>query len=307
MKSLILNKKQTLNLFILILLFLLAILLIIPQNKTKESTQTFNPINTTENYTADLTGDVSLDTLSVMSKNDCVDIKIFTNNHTYYLSELCKNNKLASESSFWPLKVYIKNLSRHTHPEIIVQGSIDKRPINYIFTWQDNKFINIINNNKNILGVLDSDGKKTPQLCFLDSSSGISSFTSYMIIDNKPLDITHDGKVLYDINNIQSFIDIIEKTYEIDEIPNIFKEGISDSELSALWHLDKEHNTYSFQNGFFYDENTDNQGNITSLKWALTFEKYSNDKTISSDQIIIHLTSERIYDNIFKISSFYIS
>ena len=55
MKSLILNKKQTLNLFILILLFLLAILLIIPQNKTKESTQTFNPINTTENYTADLT------------------------------------------------------------------------------------------------------------------------------------------------------------------------------------------------------------------------------------------------------------
>ncbi|MBE6049198.1 MAG: hypothetical protein E7214_00675 [Clostridium sp.] len=308
MKFLVSHKHKIVNFIIILFLILLTILLIIPENKKEETVQVLNPINITKNYTYDLTGNGSLDTLSVMSKNDCIDIKILADNRTYYLSDLCKNNKLSSELSFWPIKIYIKNISRHTHPEIIVQGNIDKKAVNYIFTWKNDKFINILNDNKNILGILDSDGKKTSQICLVDSSSGIQSFNSYMLIDNKALDITSDGKTIYDINNIQKFIDIIEKTYEIDEIPNIFKEGISDSELSSLWNLDKEHNTYSFQNGFFYDENIDNQGNITSLKWTLNFEKYSkSDNNASNDQIVIHLTSERINDNTFKISSFYVS
>lgn len=309
MKILVSHKNKILNTCIITFLLLLVILLLIPENKKEKTIQVLNPINNNENYTCDLTGNGSLDTLSVMSKNNCIDIKIIADNRTYYLSDSCKNNKLSSELSFWPIKIYIKNIGRHTHPEIIVQGNIDKKPVNYIFSWKNDKFVNILNNNKNIMGIFDSDGKKTPQICFVDSASGMPSFTSYMIIDDKTLDITSDAKIPHDINNIQKFIDIIEKNYEIDEIPNIFKEGISDNELSSLWNLDKEHNTYSFQNGFFYDENTDNQGNIDSLKWSLTFEKYSKDDNgnISNGQIIIHLTSEHIYDNIFKISSFYIS
>lgn len=309
MKVLVSHKNKMINFFVIISLLLLVILLLIPEDKNEKTVQVLNPINNNENYTCDLTGNGSLDTLSVMSKNDCIDIKIIADNQTYYLSNLCKGNKLSSELSFWPIKVYIKNIGRHIQPEIIVQGNIDKKPVNYIFTWKNNKFINLLNNDKNIIGILDSDGKKTPQICFIDSANGITSFTSYMIIDNKTLDITSDGKTIYDMSNIQKFIDIIEKTYEIDEIPNIFKEGISDSELSSLWNLDKEHNTYSFQNGFFYDENTDEQGNITSLKWSLAFEKYSKDdnNTISNGQIVIHLTSDRISNNNFKISSFYIS
>ena len=84
-----------------------------------------------------------------------------------------------------------------------------------------------------------------------------------------------------------------------------FKKEFSQNDLSLLWNLDKENNTYSFQNGFFYDEISNDKGSTISYKWNLNFEKYSSYDD-SKSQITIYLLTEPTDDNSYKISSFYI-
>jgi hypothetical protein len=283
----------------------MIILFLIPNNSLK-SANVFNPIDIDKNNQIDLTGDGKKDILTVISKNNFNDIEINSNNKTYYLSSLCDNNTLSSDSSCWPLSIYIKNLSRSTYPQIIVQGSKDNKPITYVFTWNTNDFINILTSDKNILGITNSNCNRTPEFYNINSFNSTSSFTSFMFINNELLDITKDAKTPPSIDAIQTFIDLIQKNYEVDTLPNIFNDNMPKTELALLWNLDKENNTYSFQNGFFYDESTDNEGNITSIKWRLNFEKYIKDKNDSyKSQMTIHITCNGTSDGSFKISSFY--
>ncbi|WP_143316297.1 hypothetical protein [Clostridium sp. HBUAS56017] len=305
MKLIIISKKQILYFSILLIYTIMMFLLLIPDNSSKFA-DVFNPINIDKNNQIDLTGDGKKDTLSVISKNGFSDVQITSNNKTYYLSNFCNNNILASNSSYWPISLYVKNLGRGTCPQIIVQGTKDKKNINYIFTWENGNFKNILTSEKNILGIINSNCNKTPEVYNVNSFDSTSSFTSFMIINNKLLDITKDTKTPHSIDIIQDFINLIQKDYEVDAIPNIFKEGMSENELALLWNLDKEHNTYSFQNGFFYDENIDNEGNISSMRWKLNFEKFIKDKNDSfKSQLTIQLICQRTIDGSFKISSFY--
>ena len=127
-----------------------------------------------------------------------------------------------------------------------------------------------------------------------------------MIIDNATMNITKDSIKIPDLGNILSLIDLLQKDYELDEVPDIFAENISEGELGLLWNLDKEHNQYSFQNAFFYDESVDNEGNITSMKWILSFEKYIREKDDSSKtETTFYVTTIKSGDNSYKISSIY--
>jgi hypothetical protein len=289
-----------------IILIILLFLLLLPIDPFK-SENVFNPIDVSKNLFSDFTGDGKEDILEVISKNDKKDIKITSNNKVFFLSELVSDNILCDDVPWWPLKVYVKEISRNTTPEIILQGTKNKKPVTYLFTWNEDNFVNIYEASKNIFGILDSKGNKTAQYYNINSFSGISSLSSFMVLDNKALDITKDSKTIFDLESIQTFIDLVQKNYELAEIPDIFKESIATNELGALWNLDKEHNSYSFQDGFFYDESVNDNGIITSLKWRLTFEKYVKDKDDSSKtELVIYVTVERTIENSYKISSFYI-
>lgn len=309
MKHIVKNKKDTFKYLTILFFFIILLILIIPTNKrSKKQQEVFNPIKTNEEYVSDLTGDGQEDKLAIISKSDYSDILITSDNKNYYLSNLCENNILASNNTFSPLDVYIKNLSRNNHPEILVQGMRNGKPINYIFTWSDNKFVKLLENNNNLLGVLDYSTNKTPRCFVTNSSNSTSSFLSYMIINDELLDISKDTDSPVTLDLIQSFIDLVQTPYELESIPNIFKEDISSDELALLWNLDKESNNYSFQNGVFYDEHTDNNGNITTVKWRLNFEKYIKEKDDSyKSQLTICVNCDKTTDNSYKISSFYIS
>lgn len=306
MKFIILKKKQLFNVSVVIILIILLLLLVLPIDHFK-SENVFNPIDISKNLSSDLTGDGKEDILEVISKNDKKDIKITSNNKVFCLSELISDNILCDDVSWWPLKVYVKGISRNTTPEIMLQGTKNKKPITYLFTWNEGNFVNIYEASKNLFGILDSKGNKTPQCYNMNSFSGISSLSSFMVLDNKALDITKDCKTLFHFESIQTFIDLVQTNYELEEIPDIFKESMATNELAALWNLDKERNSYSFQDGFFYDESIDDNGDITSLKWRLTFEKYVKDKDDSSKtELVIYVTVERTIERSYKISSFYI-
>lgn len=304
MKVLIIKKKQILIFsFFIILIISTLILLRIPKNET--DINVIAPIDYGKATSIDLNGDNIEDTIEIISNDGFDDIKITIGNKNYFLSKLCENNQLGKTKPYWPTKVFIKNLSRSSTPEIIVQASQDKS-ISYVFKWIDGDFKKVFTSNKNIFGILDSNGNKTPQCYSLNSSSGNSSLDSFMIIDNATINITKDSIKIPDLGNILSLIDLLQKYYELDEVPDIFTENISESELGLLWNLDKEHNQYSFQNAFFYDESIDNEGNITSMKWTLSFEKYIREKDDSSKtETTFYVNTIKSGDNSYKISSIY--
>lgn len=305
MKYIYLNKKLLFNILGLLILSLLFLLFIIPtKNNNTCAINTFKPLDTIKTNSLDLNADGYDEKINIVTKNDTDDIEIIANNHTYYLSSLCNNNILSTHSSFWPLNIYIQKLSRNLYPDIIVQGNVNNKPINYIFTWKDNNFVKVTDIYKNILGLININTTKTSECCALNSFSGLSSFSSFMVINESPLDITKDSTSKIDIEKIQQFINLVENQYELNELPDIFTEEISKDELSLLWTLDKENNTYSFQNGFFYDESINTEKKITSYKWNLNFEKYSTYDN-SKSQITIFLLTELYDDDTYKISSFY--
>ncbi|SFU39444.1 hypothetical protein SAMN04487886_101820 [Clostridium sp. DSM 8431] len=306
MKYIFVSKKNIMYILGLFIILILFILLIYPMkdNSSSLTKETFKPLDTMKNNSLDLNADGNKETISIITQNDNDDIEITSDNHTYFLSSLCDNNILSTHSSFWPLSIYIQKLSRNLYPDIIVQGNLNNKPVNYIFTWKDNSFIKVFSNDNNLLGALDLNSNKTPECYTLNSFSGMSSFNSFMILDKEILDTTSDTNLNPDIAIIQSFINVIEMQSELYELPNIFKEGISPEDLSLLWNLDKENNTYSFQNGFFYDDTSNTKGKAASYKWNLNFEKYSSYDN-SKSQITIYLTTELINDTTYEISSFH--
>lgn len=307
MKFIYITKKQIFKISLLtFIIILLCILFLSNKVNPFHEIQTFNPINIENEINEDVTGDGKKDLLTITTNKNGKDVKITCENNTFSLASLCHDNYLCDDVKFWPIDIYISNLSRNSTPEIIVRGCKKSKAVTYIFRWFNNKFIKIFDDEKNLFGILDSNGNCTPQ-CYSVNSSSVSMLNSFMIIDNKLLDISSSCKTVPDIDKIQKFIDLIEITYELDEVPDIFTENINESELALLWNLDKDHNTYSFQNGFFYDENANEKGDITSLKWKLSFEKYIKEKDDSSKkQIIIYVTTTLTPEGIYKISSFYI-
>lgn len=301
MKIIVIKKKFLyLLLYISLIILILTSLLIYKYNKKEASV--FNPLATNKDLYYDLTGDGKNDTLRITKENGLYDIQIVSKDKIYNLSSLC-NNVLSEDISNWPIKVYLVNVSRNSVPEILVQGYKYKKPVCYLFGWTNEAFTILNENSSNVIGVIDSNTKKTPQFITLESSTANSSKKAYMFQDNERIDITNKSYNIPDLDNILSFINLIQANYELDQIPNIFTENIAKNELSLLWSLDKDNCNYSFQNGFFYDDEIDKTNNLISLKWNLSFEKYNKQKPNAPKEEIIFTIKFIKDNNSFKVSS----
>ncbi|MGL5151495.1 MAG: hypothetical protein ACRC7N_13090 [Clostridium sp.] len=300
MKILIIKRK---NIFLILSLFILIILILIFMfNKSENGdADIFNPIPTNKDSLVDLTGDGVDDKIRVISNKNTIDIEIESRERRYLLSKLC-NNVLVDNISSWPIKIYIVNVSRNNRYELLVQGCKNGKPISYLFGWRDGSFTILNESNYNISGILDSNGLKTPQFIVLNSSDVQSSTHSYMFQDVEKIDITNKNIILPKIDNIFSFINLIETTYELDELPNIFSSSISRDDLAILWSFGKDTYQYSFEDGFFYDNKFDSFNNFTSISWRLTFERYNKkDPNSPKDELTIILEYSKNGDE-FKIS-----
>lgn len=297
MKICLVNKKFIFVSFLLIIFFILGILFVYRAYPDK-ITSTFEPINNLKEYILDLDGDGIVDSLKVIKNNNKADIKITTNSKSYYLSDSSKTTFTSND--FFPMKVYIFETIRNDTPIIAVQCN---NTIN-IFSWNKTNFSNLINLDGNIFGILNSKNSKTPSYYAFTSSKGISTLNSYMLINEESLNVSKELNSIDGINNIISFIDLIEESYEVEDLPDIFSSNIDTYDLALLFNLDKEHNTYSFQNAFFYDESFNDEDNATEIKWRLSFEKFTKDGTNSSKEEKIIYVSTSIYENgSFKISN----
>ncbi len=297
MKICLVNKKFIFVSFLLIIFFILGILFVCRAYPDK-IVSTFEPIDNSKEYILDLDGDGIIDSLKVIKNNSKPDVKITTNAKSYYLSDSCGNSFASTD--FFPMKVYIFETIRNDTPIIAVQCN---STIN-IFSWNKTKFSDLIKLNGNIFGILNSKNSKTPIYYAFTSSKGISTLNSYMLINEESLNVSKELNSIDGISNILSFIDLIEKNYEIEDLPDIFSTTIDTSNLALLFNLDKEHNTYSFQSAFFYDEFFDEEDNPTEIKWRLSFEKFTkNGADSSKEEKIIYVSISKGEDNSFKISN----
>lgn len=291
-------KKSILFSFIIILLTILGLSIFILNNHETITTSLSKPIS--ENTTIDINADGIKDDLEITNNS----ITLSVNDKTFNLSSYFKNHTLSSTPSSWPVKSYVMKLSRSLSPELVIQSNNNKTSTISIFQYENNNLKKIYSEDKNIFGVLNLNNTVTPTCYSVNSSIGNSSLKSFMINNKEIIDTTKYYKDIPGLNNILTFIDLVQKDYEIDDTPDIFSEEIDSKELGILWNLSKENYTYSFQDAFFTNDFTDNDGNITSLIWRITFEKYNKGSDDNSKkEIIFYLTSELDYTETFRISS----
>lgn len=302
MKIIILKKNNLvkfLSIIILLLIFIVVIYFFTTNNKT---TQTIYPLDTSKNVLYDLNADGNKDSIEILNSENKSDIKIKSTTKEYLLSNEISDKILFTNSNTLKLNIFIHDDHRTNLPKIILMGFKNTAPVNYIFQWDKNsqKFSLIFSDTKNTLGILDCKNTKTPQYFSLDSIGGINSSKSFMIINNSNLNIVSDLALPYD--TIENFINLIQLPYELDELPNIFAQSISRDELSVLWSLNKENNSYKFQNAFFYDYDWNDNNDPTSIKYRISFKQESISKSYNPKELVFLIDLIKT-DRRYKITS----
>ena len=304
MKIFLTISKRTLQYYIIyfFIFFALASSLFLYFNNEKYISA-FNDKNNNIYSDFDLNGDGILDKLEVLKESNKYIVNIHSQNNVYTLSNHDGNKYLGDTSSSFPIKINIIDLSRDNIPEIVIRTTIDSKPINYIFTFNNDNFNNILQSDCNLLGLLDSNNNKTPIIYSLSSRKGDSSSQGYMIIDKKAKNISNIKKNIPGLSIIQEIIDYIEYPYELDKGPDIFSTNISKQEISILWELNKSNKRYNFQSGYFYDYKWNKNGEFDGLIWEVSFNQVDKNNNSLDKELLLHLTVEYDIYKELKITS----
>lgn len=250
----------------------------------------------------DLTGDGIPENIKIINTKNSSDLQITTSKKTILLSSLISDKYISDYSNSYNMNVLILNISRDNKPEILIQGYKKNSPITYLFTYEQNKFVLKYSSKTPIVGLIDSNMNRTPQLYLLNGINTKTSFKNFMLINDEFVDITKNSKIINDYDKILSFINIVSLDYEITEYPDIFHKYIDKSNVSVLYSLDKDNFKYSFKDGFFYDNEIDSDGILQNIRWNLTFEK-ANKTSLKKEEIIFELDLSREDKKNFKISN----
>ncbi|MDY6012668.1 hypothetical protein [Clostridium sp.] len=283
---------------IFIVLFLIYIFCIINKPITEVNSPTI--INSDANI--DLTGDGIPENIKIINNKNHSDLQITTFKKTILLSSLTSDNYISDYSNSYNMNVLILNISRDNKPEILIQGYKKNSPITYLFTYEQNKFVLKYSSKTPIVGLIDSNMNRTPQLYLLNGINTKKSFKNFMLINDELIDITKNSKIIADYDKILSFINIVSLDYEITDYPDIFHKYIEESNISVLYKLDKDNFKYSFKDGFFYDNEVDSDGILQNIRWNVTFEK-TNKASLKKEEIIFELDLSREDSKNFKISN----
>lgn len=250
----------------------------------------------------DFNGDGNEDILYITTKEDKYYASINIKDKSYMLSPDKQIGSLGKEYPYWGMRLFIRDISRDSIPEIFLQSSQEGTPISHIFRWNGTGFDDIHFSKNNIVGILNSKNNKTPKVFSGSIVNGVFSFESHMLIGSNFKDITYENSPVPGKDEVIKFIDIVENPYEPSELPNIFSSSISRNDTALLWKLEKELYSYNLQDAFFVDTDWDNNGNISSVMWELNFKKTDKSKSKANESISIRI-SLKYSDNKYNISS----
>lgn len=305
MSKFIVIKKNNIFIIFIILILILTFTYSTVSYAFKSYTtlsSTSNTLSTKGKY--DLDGDGLIDDITFSANNISYLIKIKTASAEYLLESKKYGESFIDISTSYNIKLQFYDLSRDGIPEIIISGMKNNIPTTYIFEWDNSNFIEVFSTENNILGVLNSNNSRFPQVLYTQSSKGDKGTESFVNINNKIKNTTSSNTKIPGIDTIQKFIDLIQLTYEIDDAPDIFTHNINSEELGLLWNLDKETYGYSFQSGYFSDIDWNTKASVTSMFWTLSFEKNNIvDSSKLKEELKLYLIVNIDESGTFKISS----
>lgn len=273
--KIIIIRKKSLILFCVIFLFIIGLLLVsyFFKNNNAKVITTSTVVSTEKAIKRDFTGDGKEDLLYISSKNNKYYLEVYSSEKSYFLEPTKKLNTMGSLSSFWPMTLSFFDISRDRKPEIFVQASQDKIPVQHIFSWVGGEFKDVFCSTNNIFGILDSNNNKTPRLVSMNIKDSQITAEQFMLLGSSIKNCTSDSFTVPGINSVSLFIDMIESTGEIKKVYDIFKSNISENDLSLLWQLDKTDYIYELNDAFFIDKKWTTDGKIKELQWTINFRK----------------------------------
>lgn len=152
LKVYILKKKQVI-VAVSILFLLLISLIILISFKSKETIKNVNPVQTVH---ADVDGDKKIDTLYISTKDDnSYTVNVQTKKGDGFTLEPDPSFKtLGDNSEKWPMYIDCKDINGDSSQEIIIQGSMDGKPILHVYSYEKetNKMIKIASGNYSVFG-----------------------------------------------------------------------------------------------------------------------------------------------------------
>ncbi len=245
-------KRKSVYYFLLLSLILITLLTTIKY----KNTSAFSLLNSNKTIRKDLTGDGNEDSVNINSKDNKYSITIKSQNKNYTLKNNENKKFIGDYNNFWPITINFEDISRDKIPEIFIQCSQYKMPVQYIFKWQNNEFKRLYSSNNNIIGLMDYNNNKTPKIISGNLKNGEIAFDSFMFME--------DSLQRFDYNFNENFMGsntIIEFINYIQSLPiseenrpeNILINTIGGKDISVIGNLVKENNIYTFQDANFKD------------------------------------------------------
>ncbi|WP_251861088.1 hypothetical protein [Clostridium sp. Marseille-Q2269] len=267
-------KRKSIYYFLLLSLILITLLTTIKY----KNTSAFNLLTPNKTIRKDLTGDGNEDSLNITSIDNKYSINIKSQDKNYILKNNENKEFLGDHNKFWPININFKDISRDKIPEIFVQCSQYKMPAQYVFGWQNNKFKLLYSSNNNIIGFMDHNNNKTPKIISGNFKDNNMVFDSFIFMEDTLQRFDYNfSKDFMGSNTITEFINYIQglPISEENKPENILINNISGKDISVIGNLVKENNIYSFQDAKFNDIKSDNDGQISEIKWSLNFKGIS--------------------------------
>ncbi|WP_461204717.1 hypothetical protein [Clostridium sp. DL1XJH146] len=295
------------------LLFLLILLLFIVYLKTTTTKDTFTNtffVSETNTYKLDLTGDGDEDTLNIITNNEGkYSIIINTNKNSISLEPHQNLNSFGNSLEYWPPLLNFIDINRDNIPEILYQaGNSDNKAIQHIFSFNDNDFNNLLSQYGNILGILDISNNKTPKIISGIISKDSINFSNYVYINDSLSPFTYN-KELSIKDSITQFISVVtnkDKEKFQKYLENNISENINQKSLNTLECLNSNDNSYIFENGFFKDLKSNNDGIPCEIEFTCMLRQqsqYNNNKFIHCIYTIIFKNEYSKDNDAYKIIS----
>ncbi|ENK1244678.1 hypothetical protein ACFLKB_01040 [Clostridium sp. FAM 1755] len=267
-------KRKSIYYFLLLSLILITLLTTIKY----KNTSAFKLLNSNKTIRRDLTGDGNEDNINITNKDNKYFITVKSQNKNYTLKNNENKSFIGDYNKFWPIKLNFQDISRDKIPEIFIQCSQYKMPIQYIFKWQNNEFKKLYSSNNNIIGLMDSNNNKTPKIISGNLKNNEIVFDSFIFMEDsiKRFDYNFNENFMGS-NTIIEFINYIQSLpiSEENRPKSILTDNISGKDISVIGNLVKENNIYTFQDANFKDIRNNNDGEINEIKWSLNFKGMS--------------------------------